>query len=173
MKDAASPNQAEGSGPDSSAEQASSLVPENNLNLPAQGSSGEPTQPAINASNTSLALPQENTSLALLQAYTSILAVDVVNGIVKGGRSISPIREHTSRLDFFNIKEQRYLQHMQKFRNGDGSYTVSHPIAMSLFVALEMEQCNKHFIYAQNEYRMTHLRNIMGSANALCREYTR
>jgi hypothetical protein len=100
---------------------ASSLVPENNPNVPAQGSSGKPTQPVINASNTSLALPQENTSLALLQAYTSILVVDVVNGIVKGGRSISPIREHTSSLDFFNIKEQRYLQHMQKFRYEDGS----------------------------------------------------
>jgi hypothetical protein len=85
VKDATSPNQTEGAGPDSLAEVASSLVPENNPNVPAQGSSGKPTQPVINASNTSLALPQENTSLALLQAYTSILAVDVVNGIVKGG----------------------------------------------------------------------------------------
>ena len=45
MKGAASPNQADGSGPNSSAEQASSSVPENNSNLPAQGSSGEPIQP--------------------------------------------------------------------------------------------------------------------------------
>jgi hypothetical protein len=55
---------------------------------------------------------------------------------------------------------------MQKFRNGDGSYTVSHPIAMSLFLALETEQRNKKFIYAQNEYQMTHLRNIVDSANS-------
>ncbi len=54
---------------------------------------------------------------------------------------------------------------MQKFRNGDGSYTVSHPIAMSLFLALETEQRNKNYIIAQNEYQMTHMRNIMGSAN--------
>jgi hypothetical protein len=128
----ASPNQAEGS------EQATS-VQEDNSNLLDQGSSGDQIQPAIDASTTSLALlqddtslatPQENTSLALLQANTSILTVDVLNDIVKGGRSTSPIREHTSDLDFFNIKEQRYHQHMQKFRNGDGSYTVSHPIAM-------------------------------------------
>ena len=46
VKNTASPNQAEGSGPDSSAEQASSLVSENNSNLPAQGGSGETTQRA-------------------------------------------------------------------------------------------------------------------------------
>ena len=54
---------------------------------------------------------------------------------------------------------------MQKFRNGDGSYTVSHPVAMSLFLALETEQRNKNYIIAQNEYQMTHMRNIMESAN--------
>ena len=45
MKGAASPNQADGSGPNSSAQQASSSVPENNSSLPAQGSAGEPIQP--------------------------------------------------------------------------------------------------------------------------------
>jgi hypothetical protein len=54
---------------------------------------------------------------------------------------------------------------MQKFRNGDGSYTVSHPIAMSLFLVLETEQRNKNYIIAQNEYQMTHMRNIVESAN--------
>jgi hypothetical protein len=107
----------------------------------------------------------DNTSLVQAQASTSILTVDVVNDIVKRGRTSSPIREYTSSLEFFNIKEQRYLQHMQKFRNGDGSYTVSHPIAMSLILALETEQRNKNFIYAQNEYQMTHLQNIIESAN--------
>jgi hypothetical protein len=36
---------------------------------------------------------------------------------------------------------------------------------MSLFLALETEQRNKNFIYAQNEYQMTHVRNIVDSAN--------
>jgi hypothetical protein len=75
------------------------------------------------------------------------------------------MHEHTSSLELFNIKEQRYLQHIQKFRNGDGSYTVSHLIAMSLILALETEQRNKNFIHAQNEYQMTHLKNIIESAN--------
>jgi hypothetical protein len=56
---------------------------ENNSNLPDQGSSGDQIQPAIDASTTSLALPQGNTSLALLQANTSILTVDVLKDIVK------------------------------------------------------------------------------------------
>jgi hypothetical protein len=138
---------------------------ENNSNLPDEASSGSQIQPTGDAGTTSLAPPQETTSLALLQENTSILTVDVLNDIVKGGRSTSPIREHTSDLEFFNIKEQRYHQHMQKFRNGDGSYTVSHPIAMSLFLALETEQRNKNYIIAQNEYQMTHMRNIVDSAN--------
>jgi hypothetical protein len=152
----ASPNQAEaeGSGPEASTQ-------ENNSNLPDLGSSGEQIQPAVNASNTSLAPPQENTSLALVQANISIFTVDVLNDIVKGGRPTSPIREHTSDLDLFNIKEQRYHQHIQKFRNGDGTYTVSHPIAMSLFLALETEQRNKNYLIAQKEYQMTHMRNIV------------
>ena len=45
VKDTASPNQAGGSGPDSSAEQASSLVSENNSNLPDEASSGSQIQP--------------------------------------------------------------------------------------------------------------------------------
>jgi hypothetical protein len=36
---------------------------------------------------------------------------------------------------------------------------------MALALAVETEQRNKHFIYAQNEYQMTHLRNILESAN--------
>jgi hypothetical protein len=139
---------------------------------PDEATSGDQIQPS--AGTTSLAPPQEiispappqeTNSLALLQENTSILTVDVVNDIVKGGRSTSPIREHTSDLEFFNIKEQRYHHNMQHFRNGDGSYTVSHPIAMSLFLALKTEQRNKNYIIAQNEYQMTHMRNIMDSAN--------
>ena len=137
-----------------------------------EATSGDQIQPpegttllAPSQEDTLPAPQQENNSLALLQENTSILTVDVVNDIVKGGRSTSPIREHTSDLEFFNIKEQRYHQNIQKFRNEDGSYTVSHPVAMSLFLALETEQRNKNYIYAQNEYQMTHMRNIMESAN--------
>ena len=36
---------------------------------------------------------------------------------------------------------------------------------ISLILALETEQGSKHFMYAQNEYQMTHLRNIVESAN--------
>jgi hypothetical protein len=68
-------------------------------------------------------------------------------------------------LDFFKIKEQRYLKHLHKFQNDDGNYTISQPVAMALALAVETEQRNKHFIYAQNEYQMTHLRNILESAN--------
>ena len=139
---------------------------------PDEATSGDQIQPlegtTLLAPSQEATLPapqQENNSLALLQENTSILTVDVVNDIVKGGRSTSPIREHTSDLEFFNIKEQRYHQNIQKFRNVDGSYTVSHPVAMSLFLALETEQRNKNYIYAQNEYQMTHMRNIMESAN--------
>jgi hypothetical protein len=114
MEGAASPNQAESAGPETSVEQASSSAPENNSDLPAQGSSSDQIQSVTGTDNTSFALPQAN---------TSIITVDVVNDIVKGDRaSSSPIREHTSSLDFFNIKEQRYLQHMQKFWNGDGRH---------------------------------------------------
>jgi hypothetical protein len=79
-----------------------------NSNLPDEASSGSQIQPTGDAGTTSLAPPQEITSLALLQENTSILTVDVLNNIVKGGRSTSPIREHTSDLEFSNIKEQRY-----------------------------------------------------------------
>ncbi len=36
---------------------------------------------------------------------------------------------------------------------------------MSLFLALETEQRNKNYIIAQNEYQMTHMRNIVDFAN--------
>jgi hypothetical protein len=65
MEGVASPNQAEGSEPETS-------VQENNSNLPDQGSSGDQIHPAIDASNISLALQQDNTSLALLQANAKL-----------------------------------------------------------------------------------------------------
>jgi hypothetical protein len=166
MEGVSSPNQSEFKGQDISSQVS-------NSNSPNLGSSSHQVHPVDNHDNTSLASTQENTSLAppqevtslaLPHEVTSILTVDILNDIVEGGRSASPIRDHTSDGDFFNIKEQRYLQHMQKFRNGDGSYTISHPIAISLLLALETEQRSKNFIKAQNEYQLAHMKNIVESA---------
>ncbi len=139
MEGISSPNQVEIKEQDASSQKG-------NSNSPNLGGSIHQVHSVDNNDNTSLAYPQEitllappresTTSLALPQEVTSILTVDILNDIVEGGRSASPIRDHTSDGDFFNIKEQRYLQHMQKFRNGDGSYTISHPIAISLLLAL-------------------------------------
>ncbi len=97
---------------------------------------------------------------------TSILTVvDVFNKIVKSSRKKTPIHNRRTDLDFFRIKEQRYLKHLNKFQNDDENHTISQPIAMTRALAVETEQKNKHFIYAQNEYQMTHLRNILESAN--------
>jgi hypothetical protein len=128
MEGVSSPNQLEG--------KEQELAPlENISNLPDQGSSGQQIHPGTGSDDTSLAplqekslaQPQENNSLALLQETNSILTVDILNAIVKGARPTSPIRGHTSDFDFFSIKEQRYHQHIQKFRNEDGSYTVAQP----------------------------------------------
>jgi hypothetical protein len=54
MEDDASPTQAENGEPESSVEQAASSVPENNSDLPAQGSPGDQTQSIAGTDNTSL-----------------------------------------------------------------------------------------------------------------------
>ncbi len=108
---------------------------------------------------------QEINSLALLQENTSIFTVDILNDNVKGARPNSPIREHTSDFDFFNIKEQRYHHRIQKFRNEDGSYTVSHPIAMSLLLALETEQRSENYIKAQNDLQLIQMRTMVDSTS--------
>jgi hypothetical protein len=102
---------------------------------------------------------------ALEVGDTSILTVGIFNKIVKSRWEIAPIHNHQMDLEFFRIKEQRYLKHLRKIQNDDGNYIISQPIAMALALAVETEQRNKHFIYAQNEYQMTHLRNILESAN--------
>jgi hypothetical protein len=76
--------------------------------------------------------------------------MDTFNDIVKASREITPIHTHKTDLDFFRIKKQRYLQHVRKFQNDDGNYTISHPIAMmTLSLAVETEQRNKHFMYTK------------------------
>ena len=89
--------------------------------------------------------------------------MDVFNKIVKSSREKAPIHNHQTDLDFFRIKEQRYLKHLHKYQNDDGNYTISQPVAMALALAVETEQRNKHFIDAQNEsqddFEKFHLRN--------------
>jgi hypothetical protein len=139
---------------------------ESNSIDPALHTSSDQTETQVSSDST-LALqsqspPPEN---PLEVGEASILTVDVLNKIVKSSREKAPIHNHQTDLDFFRIKEQRYLKHLHKFQNDDGNYTISQPIAMALALAVETEQRNKHFIYAQNEYQMTHLRNILESAN--------
>jgi hypothetical protein len=86
-----------------------------------------------------------------IQEGAPILTIEVCNGIVKGGRNKSPILINDADQEFFKIKEQRFTQIMQKFDNGNETYTISHPIAMSLVLALETEQRNKNVMYALNE----------------------
>jgi hypothetical protein len=54
---------------------------------------------------------------------------------------------------------------MRKFDNRNGTYTISHPIAISLILALESEQRDKNFIYAMNENQITHVKQIKKAAS--------
>jgi hypothetical protein len=53
--------------------------------------------------------------------------------------------------EFFKIKEYRFTQGMKKYDNGNASYTISHPIAMAVALALETEQRNQHYMHALHE----------------------
>jgi FtsZ-binding cell division protein ZapB len=135
-------------------------------NDPALQTSSEQTETQVSSESTSAIQSQSPPPENLLEeGATSILTVDIFNKIVKSSRDKTPIHNHQTDLDFFRIKEERYLKHLHKFQNDDGNYTVSHPVAMALALAVETEQRNKNYIYAQNEYQMTHLRNILESAH--------
>ncbi len=135
-------------------------------NDPALQTSSEQTEIQVSSESTSAIQSQSPSPENLLEeGATSILTVDVFNKIVKSSREKAPIHNHQTDLDFFRIKEERYLKHLHKFQNDDGNYTISQPVAMALALAVETEQRNKNFIYAQNEYQMTHLRNILESAH--------
>jgi len=145
-----------------------------NSNLPSPGSSGVQTDLTSIAENTSTAPPQENTltsessgniSLAPTQGNNSILTVDLLNEIVKRARPTSPIRDHTSDLDLFNLKEERFRQGIKQFRNEDGSFTISQPIAMSLLLALETEQRSKNYFKSANDFHLTQMRTMVDSAS--------
>jgi hypothetical protein len=124
---------------------------ESNSNDPALHTSSEQAETQVSSEST-LAIqsqsPPPESPLEVGEA--SILTVDVFNKIVRSSREKAPIHNHQTDLDFFRIKEQRYLKHLHKFQNDDGNCTISQPVAMALALAVETEQRNKHFIYAQN-----------------------
>jgi hypothetical protein len=139
---------------------------ESNSIDPALHTSSDQTETQVSTDSTSAPQSQSPPPESPLEVgEASILTVDVFNKIVRSSREKAPIHNHQTDLDFFRIKEQRYLKHLHKFQNDDGNHTISQPIAMALALAVETEQRNKHFLYAQNEYHMTHLRNILESAN--------
>jgi hypothetical protein len=60
------------------------------------------------------------------QEGAPILTVEVFNDIVQGGRSKSPILiDDTDHQDFFQVKERRFAQCMERFDNGNGTYTIT------------------------------------------------
>jgi hypothetical protein len=65
-----------------------------------------------------------------------ILTVETFNQIAKASGQNTPLHKHKSRSDFFKSKEESYLKEMGKYQNDDSSYTVSHPIAMTIALAL-------------------------------------
>ncbi len=54
---------------------------------------------------------------------------------------------------------------MASFQNGDGSYNISHSVALAVAVALETEQRNRNYVHHQNEYQLLHLRNVLEITN--------
>jgi hypothetical protein len=76
------------------------------------------------------------------QGGTPVLTVEAFNDIVQGGRNKSPTLVDDTDQEFFKIKEHRFAQHMQRFDNGNGTYTISHPIAMAVILALDTEHVN-------------------------------
>ncbi len=49
---------------------------------------------------------------------------------------------------------------MQRFDNGNGTYTISQPIAMAVVLALETEQRNLNYLQVMKEYQKTHIKQI-------------
>jgi hypothetical protein len=75
--------------------------------------------------------PEQIITHHTIQESTPILTIEAFNDIVKGGRSESPSLVYSTEREFFKIKEHRFTQGMHKYDNGNGTYTISHPIAMA------------------------------------------
>jgi hypothetical protein len=53
---------------------------------------------------------------------------------------------------------------MQKFNNGNGTYTISQPIAMAVVLALETEQRNQNYMQVMKDQK-THIKQIKETTN--------
>ena len=90
-----------------------------------------------------------------------ILTVESFNQIVRKTGRGAPLHQYKSQPEFFRSKEENYIKQMASFQNGDGSYNISHSVALAVALALETEQRNKNYVYHQNEFQMLHLRNVL------------
>jgi hypothetical protein len=95
------------------------------------------------------------------QEGTPVLTVEAFNDIVRGGRSKSPILiDDQDHQDFYQVKERRFAQCMERFDNGNGTYTISQLIAMAVVLALDTEQRNRNYIHAMNEFQVSQIQQI-------------
>jgi hypothetical protein len=99
-----------------------------------------------------------------IQEGTPILTVEAFNDIVKGGRSESPSLAYSTEREFFTVKENCFTRGMHKYDNGNGTYTISHPIAMAVALALETEERNKLYLQALHESQKTHVEYVKQTA---------
>ncbi len=58
-----------------------------------------------------------------------ILTIEAFNDIVEGGRE-SPTLVYSTEPEFFKVKELRFTRGMHKFDHGNGTFTISQPVAM-------------------------------------------
>jgi hypothetical protein len=108
------------------------------------------------------------------QEGTPVLTVEAFNDIVRGGRSKSPILiDDTDHQDFFQVKERRFAQCMERFDNGNGTYTISQPIAMAVVLALDTEQRNRNYIHAMNEFQVSQIKETSDFTKRITEEVTR
>ena len=94
-----------------------------------------------------------------------ILTVESFNQIVRKSGRGTPLHQYKSQPEFFRSKEENYLKQMTSFQNGDGSYNISHSVALAVAVALETEQRNRNYVYHQNEFQLLHLKNVLEITN--------
>jgi hypothetical protein len=108
--------------------------------------------------------PEQIITHHTIQESTPILTIEAFNDIVKGGRSESPSLVYSTEREFFKIKKHRFTQGMHKYDNGNGTYTISHPIAMAVALALETEQRNKLYLQALHDSQRTHVKYVKQTA---------
>jgi hypothetical protein len=120
--------------------------------------------------------PEQIITHHTIQEGTPILTIEAFNDIVKGGRSEPPSLVYSTEREFFKIKEHRFTQGMHKYDDGNGTYTISHPIAMAVALALETEQRNKLYLQALHDSQKTHVEYVkqtVGFARHIIEEVTK